>query len=47
VRPWQLLLCLGTTDRAADAAVTVDLGLAQGPSRRPPQMAVTGAATKK
>ena len=26
-RPWQLLLCLGSADRAADAAVAADLGL--------------------
>ncbi|OEL37622.1 C-terminal binding protein AN [Dichanthelium oligosanthes] len=27
LRPWQLLLCLGSADRAADAAVAADLGL--------------------
>ena len=27
LRPWQLLLCLGSPDRAADAAAAADLGL--------------------
>ncbi|CAL4920511.1 unnamed protein product [Urochloa decumbens] len=27
LRPWQLLLCLGSADRAADAAAAADLGL--------------------
>jgi phosphoglycerate dehydrogenase-like enzyme len=27
LRPWQLLLCLGSADRAADAALAADLGL--------------------
>jgi phosphoglycerate dehydrogenase-like enzyme len=27
LRPWQLLLCLGSSDRAADAAAAADLGL--------------------
>ncbi|XP_062216984.1 C-terminal binding protein AN-like [Phragmites australis] len=27
LRPWQLLLCLGSSDRAADSAVAADLGL--------------------
>nr|XP_010933955.1 C-terminal binding protein AN [Elaeis guineensis] len=27
IRPWQLLLCLGSTDRAVDSALAADLGL--------------------
>ncbi|KAJ0967853.1 hypothetical protein J5N97_024770 [Dioscorea zingiberensis] len=27
LQPWQLILCLGSTDRAADAALAADLGL--------------------